>query len=283
MWHMNENSSDAKQVLTKSINRELVRKALGSEKTLTQEVKSAIRENRKNFPPEQIAKDIVEKPFLPDPASVELFNSITETLQMKYPFLKAIILKGSSALGGMFIRRAVNPNSSYRTDGDISLIVDQEINNDTQDEVYKSIDEELQRLKAQKSKLLETFPANYQIETGEVMKNLDSVDDALAVLKMGFAPDVLLYLEPTCPPEINQKNTQLILEAFRTLPKDQADALKVRVLSIYRLMGRVKEKHFDSAYYLDKDIDLVHQQRSDEFTLQLTQALAKLLEFDYGK
>jgi len=175
-----------------------------------------------------------------------IMENIQHQLVEKFPNIEglSIILFGSSVHGGGMVRKELGTQAEQ--DLDIAFIIDDKINGRFhQINVRNYIDEILQ-----KNYKKELHPTNIYTES------LTSINDATKKLiatttieperKEYAKEEILIYLFPSFPSEVNEKNRALLLEALNKIYKDnpsQWSKIKNEVLEIWERYHKLEPKH----------------------------------------
>lgn len=230
------------------IRRKKIGQALKKTASFTEASQEVRRFERENNVGTAVENLITAETFT-EPKRVRLAEELSHRLREKFPHVSnlAVVLLGSSLHGGAVIRKIAGAENDFNPDIDWAVVFDKgkepipfsEINN-----FGRTLIPQI----AANVGLPETIhsdPAFFHIE------NLSSLSQALRLIKKAkdFTDyeDLLIYLIPSYPPEINRQNRRYFLSGLSKLGQKDPVLWQTKVkrlLDTWKISHQIQEKHF---------------------------------------
>lgn len=236
------------KVIRRLIRRALIEKHTANGNTL-QEVKNLVRQEESDIGINTFIDSLVDKEFTPSPEMTTIADKVSVAVRNKFPHVKAIVQMGSSIHGGAIIRKITN--SEDVPDFDYGVITDTQLSPEEAAEVEEYVDTLLPALgqavgygTEMKSCLFIT-PIVYHARTLETAQ--DTFPLLTNVTDEETRQQIVMYLQPSSPPEINEKNRTILKEALRKLRQEnhpQYLECVSKVLEEWITIHKLKIKHF---------------------------------------
>ncbi len=242
-----------KSDVARLIRRSEISRQLGS-KLPGDEIRGAVREHEKSLNVSQLTEGLVSEVFVVSLTTEKIATELFEELKTEFDFLDAIVLLGSSAHGGAFVREAVKADADEH-DLDWGIVVKGSV------EATKII-----ALYDKAVGLLPKIGKNYGKEDDYqscwlynpkmyFVKKLTSLDQAMELLSRSKNSDdfvsnrIPLYFSPSIPENVNIDNRNLILESLKVMYKKDKAGWKFLISEIsshHNNNHHLKTKHFIS-------------------------------------
>lgn len=231
--------------LRRLIRRRAINKNL-SETSLTK-IKEAVRLFEKKIDVDELINSLVKNEFTISPRIAEVAQEVSKIVLAKYPKVKAILLIGSSIHGGALIREATK--ASENPDFDFGVLSDEELSQEESQNIVKYVEKFLPKIAGQ-YELHNGFYAcsNPEEDNTTSLKNVKHfMDFAYYINESSFTDRILRYLQPSFPPEVNEKNREIVKAGLKELHIVDEEKYKHLVNSITQKwldIHLLKEKHF---------------------------------------
>lgn len=295
-------SQDWRHDFKRLIRRGRIEKELGNSKSL-REIIGKVREFEDRVGLDQLIESFISNEIIVDPVMAEVANYVFEVVSQKHPEVLAVVLLGSSVHGGAKVRELTETSEP---DLDWGII--------TQEPIRPKLAEVIENTaKAHLPEIIKKFNLNPEFhfcvminpardahshnffpglrsttaKNPEHLKDIltgkkpgQSFDSLTSWLKLDPADIAVLYLQPSFPPEVNQHNRAMLLEALKLLARQDHKIWRAtieRIMYSWRDAHGLKLKHFGSQFKREKDLHLALRVSHDSASI-MDAVMKELLE-----
>lgn len=234
--------------LRRLIRRSQIYQQMGA-KTSIKEIKDTVREYETRLGVEELADSLVSEELVIQPRMARVAQKLQEELVKDFPEIKAVVLLESSVHGGASIREATS--SQKEPDLDWGIIFSKKEDFGSSERIVNKARALLRDI-AKKENLFPHFHSCHYVNPINFRTTELSEDDIVHILKSvadgKLGPEnILLFLQPSFPPEVGQKNRAIIFEGLSKLAREDESAWRSVVEYImdkWQAIHHLSKKHF---------------------------------------
>ena len=242
--------------LSRLIRRSKIYQQLGSNLPLD-EIKAVVREHERDLGVDRLIDNLVTSEFVVSPKVVALTEELHDKLK-GFEFVECIVLHGSAVNGGGVIRNVMSGADSHDLDWGI---------------IYKGehgpSDDELKKLMTKANRVIPRLAKKYGLAPdfrschgekavnpaeGCYMPKIKDLEHAKYMWRhfnggSANVKDLMMYFQPSFPPNSNIENRKLLLEALSLFSEDTLFFNRVieRFLNDWSGFHIIKDKHLEGA------------------------------------
>lgn len=255
-------------------------------------LKRQVRKRENDLGVDQSLDELASGELIIDPRMAEAAGFLSDNLRVRFPEIEGVVLLGSSVHGGSKIREFTGDSEP---DLDWGIITNRFLDPNT----AADINSEAEKLKDEMASRIGLGEKFHLCPTANPIQyralDLSSADQVVGLFKNRRIADkdgrtstdiqllpgrqAVLYLQPSFPTEVNEKNKEILLDGLRQLAKTNRDLWENsihEILIAWKASHKLKSKHFNKATEL-KDRELVRRVTEEISSWIMGKSLEQLL------